>query len=517
MRALFRVSLGFLGLGVLATVALTYVSSGRLLLNGTSDRLIWAQEPTQSLQPRPSATAVKPTDVSPVHETQQPRPTRGLVEALREQVRTSQILDEAGVQQDLMDSLDQAHELWSRTKAQNREALRRLQRGPSVGIARQAPHIVLITVDEWGDASPTDAFDLPHWSDWASQGLVFSQHYAGGSDTESGFWSLMTGQNTGHATHPVNQPRTLRASDRHTLSHLLWKAGYDTAMIGPWTSPVSPLDSGWDHWSGLWQMPDKSPKSCPQYPQHWGSGDGSMTISDNTNGQSTVSIWELQSTDAAALLKRQPQRTRPLFLHMRLPRCPELSSAAQGEAWDGAISTVLSQITEQGLQQQTCVVVTALTGRSPAADVAPLSEENLRVPLLIQWPGHTSPGTVNTSVTAAWDLLPTLKAIGVASAPEVVSDGRLLLPLFDGKARTSADLLYWKTSNRPVAQAVRSGPWKARYNPENQQLLLFDLEHDPQEHSNVAAEHPDILAKLLKGPADAVQQALKSSAAAGQP
>lgn len=513
MRTLLRLGCGLLVLGFLITGPMRLTSYGDSSTGWMAGLLALSQQPVQSSPPTKapgSQSGTKPNSPRPADTT---RPTRGIVDALREQVRSSQVLEESGVQQDLMDSLDHAHDLWTRTKEQNRQALRRLQRSPRIGAARQQPHLVLITVDELG-ANPNAGLPaLPHWSDWAAGGVTFSQHYAGGGDIESGYWSLMTGQNTGRATHPVGEPRLLRTADRETLPQLLWKAGYETALVGPWTSHVSPFDSGWDHWSGVWQPT----QPVELYPQTWASGSATMRITDNADNKNAVSLWQLITADVAGLLEQNSQPARPLFLQIRLPRCQELSPAEQHAAWDTTISQIFAELSQRKLEQQTCVVLTALTGEPSSEQIPLLSEANLRVPLLIRWTGHLRDVDTSQRVTAAWDLWPTLLDLAAAKRPANWTDGRSLVPDLSGQATTKPALLYWKSGTEPVIQVVRRDAWKARYNPQNQQLQLFDLEHDPQETTNVAAAHRDIVEQLLKGPQEAVQQVLQSPTVSSQP
>jgi len=515
MRTVQRFGYGLLGLGFLITGPLLLTSYGGVQSPWITSLIALAQQPLQSAPPQSKADKsqddVKPQSTGPADA---PRPTRGIVDALREQVRNSQVFEESGVQQDLMDSLDQAHELWTRTKAQNRQALQRLKRTPAVGASRQRPHLVLITVEQLGIADAQGAAALPHWSEWAEGGVTFAQHYAGGGDAESGYWSLMTGRNTGRATHLPGEQRLLRASDRDMLSQLLWKTGYDTAFVGAWSSRVSPFELGWDHWSGIWT----ADHPVELYPQEWASGSGTMRISDNAAQPQSVSVWQLLSADVASLLEQQAKRKRPLFLHVRLPRCDELSSADQHKAWDTVISQVFTELTQRELDQQTCVVLTALTGAPVSAQTPLLSEANLRVPLWIRCPGQPQKPETITRVTAAWDVWSTLLDLAAAKRPANTTDGRSLVPDVTGRRATAGHpLLYWKSDSQPVLQAVRRDFWKVRYNPQNQQVLLFDLEHDPQETTNVSAEHREILESLLKGSKDDVQQVLQSPSVSRQP
>ncbi len=127
-------------------------------------------------------------------------PPRGrLIETLRQQIAQSPVLGDAEAQSPLLESLDQAGAIWTKTQRQNREALRQLQRQVRVGDRRQSPHVILVTFDR---ASAFDNTDSPRgklFTDLSPRGVSFRQHYAGGESPESGWWTLMTGRNSGRA------------------------------------------------------------------------------------------------------------------------------------------------------------------------------------------------------------------------------------------------------------------------------------------------------------------------------
>jgi arylsulfatase A-like enzyme len=106
------------------------------------------------------------------------------------------------------------------------------------------------------------------------------------------------------------------------------------------------------------------------------------------------------------------------------------------------------------------------------------------------------------------DLFPTALAMAGGSVPtDRVIDGRNLLPLLTGvSAEPVRDVHFYYRG--ATLYAARRGPWKAHfitewaYLPDNQRTehdppLLYDLEHDPSERFDVAAEHPEVIADIL--------------------
>ncbi|MEE2719531.1 MAG: N-acetylgalactosamine-6-sulfatase, partial [Planctomycetota bacterium] len=78
-------------------------------------------------------------------------------------------------------------------------------------------------------------------------------------------------------------------------------------------------------------------------------------------------------------------------------------------------------------------------------------------------------------------------------------DGRNLLPVLSGDVDTvDRDHLYWEYVNK---QAVRKGRWKAlrlRLKQGDDTIVLYDLESDPGETTDVAAANPDIVADMRR-------------------
>ncbi len=439
---------------------------------------------------RPTSTAAESDEDARGIPTVGEKPPAGrLIEALRQQVGQSPLLQDADAQSSLLDSLDQAGEIWTKTQRQNREALRQLKRQVRIGESRQAPHLVLITFER---ASLLDATDSPRkklFADLAKRGVTFSQHYAGGESPVSGWWTLMVGRNTGRAR--ADETRFQRRDSEPTLATSLWQAGYATGFFGMWSDRLSPLDSGFDDWSGLRDANDPA----ALYPTTLSTARSKMTISANGNGQSAVSLWKLLDAEIASFITSRAAQTRPMFLQIRLPELqPETTTPT--DSAEGVVHHLFERLRKAGIESQTCVVVTALSGRDATA-TASLSEDNLRVPFVIVGTPEGSPGATITAPTAAWDLLPTLLELARATRRPAVTDGRSLIPDLSGNTVPSSRLLYWVADQPGGAQVVRKGDWKGVADKGARHLRLYHLPSDPHQEKDVAADHPDVVQQLL--------------------
>ena len=72
-----------------------------------------------------------------------------------------------------------------------------------------------------------------------------------------------------------------------------------------------------------------------------------------------------------------------------------------------------------------------------------------------------------------------------------------MLPALLGQTQTNQHAyLYWEFHERGFQQAVRMGDWKTVRPQANAPLELYDLKNDLGEKTNVAAQHPDVVAKI---------------------
>ena len=78
-----------------------------------------------------------------------------------------------------------------------------------------------------------------------------------------------------------------------------------------------------------------------------------------------------------------------------------------------------------------------------------------------------------------------------------------MVPALRGEPQPARELLYWEFHERGFSQAVRSGRWKAvRPRSADAPLELYDLDADPAESRDLAADEPEVaqrLAALMAG------------------
>jgi len=135
-----------------------------------------------------------------------------------------------------------------------------------------------------------------------------------------------------------------------------------------------------------------------------------------------------------------------------------------------------------------------------------LYEGGIRVPMIARWPGKIKPSTTTDHPSAFWDVMPTIAELTGTKAPEGI-DGISFAPTLLGQSdgQEQHEHLYWEFSGYGGQQAVRVGDWKAvrqnmlrRNNPEPLKIELYNLKDDIGESRDVAADHPEIVARMRK-------------------
>ena len=133
----------------------------------------------------------------------------------------------------------------------------------------------------------------------------------------------------------------------------------------------------------------------------------------------------------------------------------------------------------------------------------------MREPCIVRWPGKIPAGKTCDELSLTMDLLPTFARLAGTKPPsDRIIDGRDIWPLMAGKkaAKSSHEAFYYYQIDQ--LQAVRSGKWKLHLplkmkkrnwgkGVPNTPLQLYDLKADIGETTDIAAEHSDVVKRLL--------------------
>lgn len=173
---------------------------------------------------------------------------------------------------------------------------------------------------------------------------------------------------------------------------------------------------------------------------------------------------------------------------------------------DEGVGAFLQALERLGLAEDTLVIVTSDHGetfyeRGIFFDHHGLYEENIRVPLLLRWPGHLPAGRRVPHLVQHLDLAPTiLSAAGIQAPPEM--EGQDLGPLARGEAdRSRWDRVVCVESTWQCKWALRTLTHKFILAREpdfygTPPRELYDLQADPGERHNLVASEPERAAQM---------------------
>jgi len=138
-----------------------------------------------------------------------------------------------------------------------------------------------------------------------------------------------------------------------------------------------------------------------------------------------------------------------------------------------------------------------------------------RIPFIVRWPGKVKPG-VSSALIGQVDMLASLADFTGQKLPaEAAPDSFDILPALLGRSGRGRDHIVeaagtlglivgnWKVIQPRQGPAFSGGHVETGNGPEPQ---LYDVSTDPAEKNNVAAQHPDIVARLMAR-LDAIQKA----------
>jgi uncharacterized sulfatase len=233
----------------------------------------------------------------------------------------------------------------------------------------------------------------------------------------------------------------------------------------------------------------------------------------------------------APFLPHEPHTPPPRLLekYQREIASPHVARYyAMCEWFDETCGALLDYLDENGLTQNTVVVYIGDNGwiqKPDASGFAPRSklspyEAGVRQPILLSWPGVVRPGERDELVSSI-DLAPTILSAAGAAISEELPGIDLLQVVRDGEP-LGRDIIFGEGYTHDVPDLENpeaslqfrwaiEGPWKLLLTYDDSidpravgeagvemRPQLFDLVDDPHETRNLAAESPEVVARLRK-------------------
>jgi arylsulfatase A-like enzyme len=413
------------------------------------------------------------------------------------------------------------------------------------GAAGRPPNIVLFFADDlgYGDLGcyGNTTTRTTHLDRLASEGVRFTNFYVSWAACTPSRSGLLTGRypprnglydmirnnevnwkyQFNEETYAVSAEMTLGLDLREiTIGQAMKKAGYATGIVGKWDSGRArrflPLQRGFDFYYGF-------SNTGIDYYTHERYGVPSM-FRGNERIKESGHATDLFRREALRFITEH--REHPFFLYVPFnaphgpstfdrsaPQVPEKyrrlysnsDNKREGQypalitQMDEAIGAILDRLRQFGLEDNTLVIFTSDNGGYGKSNgglrggKSQLFEGGVRVPMIARWPGRIPKATVSDEFTSTLEFFPTFLAVAGAGPPSgIVLDGFNMLPVLEGRARSSRKDFFWQARSN---KAARVDQWK--WVESKRGGGLFDLSTDMWEKRDLSVEKPDVL-KMVK-------------------
>ncbi|MEM7697397.1 MAG: arylsulfatase [Verrucomicrobiota bacterium] len=324
--------------------------------------------------------------------------------------------------------------------------------------------------------------------------------------------------------------RLIHAMDtsERTIAEALGEVGYFSALVGKWHAGEwlpehLPMGQGFDHQYGHYA---------------WGIDYYNKTIVHNAPARFAVYDWhrnqepvkeegyatDLIADEAVRLIEAREGEDNPLFLYVAFnavhgPLNPPPGFTGNADEpleirdamlqnLDANIGKIVSAIDEAGIKEDTLLIF--------ANDNGPVLEEmshpwrgtknttfegGVRTPCLVRWPGKTPAGESTDEMLFVADWFSTFIALAGANPEQETSvDGLDQSEMLFAGGESLRDEIIFDVEGSVRLPTIRSGDFKLMGE------MLYNIAEDPGETSDVAAQHPEVVARLSQRLAEAAAE-----------
>ncbi len=426
--------------------------------------------------------------------------------------------------------------------------------------AKRPPNIVYIMADDLGYGElgcyGQDKIRTPNIDQIASEGMMFSDTYAGCCVCAPCRSVLMTGMHMGHTSVRSNPGGVPILPEDVTVAELLKPAGYATGCFGKWglgdigTEGV-PWKQGFDEFVGYlhqahahYYYPHYIYDNDQKLPLPGNEGDGRGTYSHDVIADRALDFIRSNKDnpflcyvpftiphseyvvpeDSMAEYRGKFPEPQPWPAKTNRPgrlidqEHPHAALAGMITRMDRDVGRIMNLLKELELDDNTIVFFTSDNGAAAMswtnyfqssghlrAGKGTFYEGGIRIPMIARWPGRIQAGSKSDLPWALWDILPTfLDLAGVESDHK--TDGLSVAPtLLSAGEQQRHEFLYWELPRSAgngtfhdeiPRQGVRMAEWKTVRPEPDGELELYNLATDESETTNVAADNPQVMARI---------------------
>lgn len=422
--------------------------------------------------------------------------------------------------------------------------------------AQEKPNIIILFADDlgYGDLGCYGAQDVqtPNIDQLASEGLRFTDFQVASSVCSPSRAALLTGRYPMRNGFPVAQGKIEKHKDyglhpdEITIADVLLEQDYATMAIGKWhlgfNKGHQPTDHGFQQHYGLesnWHT------KHPELDDVYYNG---KVVKKDVPFESLISDYTNKAID---FVTENDRKQKPFFLylayhsvHSPIKPSKEFIGTSKGSLYgdyvqelDFYVGKLAKTLSKKGMDKNTIVVF--LSDNGPAichfgGSAGALNggkyttmEGGFRIPAIIRWKGKFATG-VNNTFLSSMDLFPTLTSLAGAELPkDRILDGKDIVDVLKtGKGTSPHKYVYYY--NGINLQAIRKGKWKLHLprTSEDQPFwsknkkekpfkgknlknigcrgllvlgrpLLFNLDRDMGELTDISNKHPEIVKELL--------------------
>jgi arylsulfatase A-like enzyme len=408
----------------------------------------------------------------------------------------------------------------------------------STNEVEKQPNIIIFFTDDQGYADVgcygAEGFETPNIDQLADEGIKFMDFYVPATVCTPSRAGLLTGQYPKRVGlhEAVLFPFSENGLDPNTftLAEMLKESGYTTSCIGKWhlghKKEYMPNNHGFDAFYGVPYSNDMD----NYYYNHNDLQAPPLPFYRNTEmigeGMDQRYLTKMYTEETVQQIKNR-HKDNPFFIYLahNMPHLPLFASEKfLGKSEKGLYGDVIMELDwsageivrtlkEEGIYENTIIIFTSDNGpRVGSANPlrgfkAETWEGGQRVPGIIAWPNHIPKGKISHELVSTLDIYPTLaKLSGSTIKDNLIMDGiDVSHHLLDPENVRLAARPFFFYGRDGHLEAVRVGKWKLhilktggwnKIKEGDFPVSLYNLEEDISEQINLAAQFPQIVARL---------------------